>query len=456
MIEMIYKGNAKNGNQQERKALPKNIRQIGEAGKTERVYIEDYAETFLEGTEYAVLLGEIWQNKTMKCLFVDGVLKVEPEIFGDEMWESVYRDAKRHFPGREILGWAKKTDDCEEEPAEEVLDMHMEQFPGEDKLLILHDGENENSVYLTQAAGIQKQKGYCIYYEKNEQMQNYMVKENAGKSVEAEEGAEDGAIRNFRRMLAQKQRQAKEEAQVSSHGSLTMRFLYGASMFLVLTILVIGVTMINNYNRMKDMEATLSEMARGEAGEKAVKANAWTGETEWKEEKESEPMTAGTESGSTWNQSAGNVQEQPSQDGWMGETGTEGNGQEGLPNEGMQNLENENTGAAQTESIQNESIQNESDGNTGEWKTDTSQNWDGGGIENQTAGEDAVPQNRAAEASSVQVQRMQAEYTVRDGDTLATVCRMYYGTLDKLEEICTLNGIADPNTILPGQKLLLP
>ncbi len=52
--------------------------------------------------------------------------------------------------------------------------------------------------------------------------------------------------------------------------------------------------------------------------------------------------------------------------------------------------------------------------------------------------------------------KYQAEYTVRDGDTLAIVCRMYYGNLDKLQEICDLNGITDPNTILPGQKIVLP
>ena len=68
--------------------------------------------------------------------------------------------------------------------------------------------------------------------------------------------------------------------------------------------------------------------------------------------------------------------------------------------------------------------------------------------------ESTESQNRAA--SSANVVSRQAEYTVREGDTLATVCRMYYGNLDKLQEICDVNGILDPNTILPGQKLVLP
>lgn len=407
MIEMIYKGNLKNGKQQERKSLPKNIRQIGEAGKEKRIYIEDYAATFLEGTDYAVLLGEIWQNGSMKCLFIDGALKVEAEEFGDDMWEKVYRDAKIYFEGKEILGWAKKTEEQEEEPEDEVLDMHREQFPGEDKVLVLHGPEGDNSVYLTESTGIKRQNGYCIYYEKNEQMQEYMIKVNAGKSVEAEEGAPDNAIRNFRKRLAGKRENFRKEEQTDVRTPLTVRFLYGASMFLVLTILVIGVTMVNNYNRMRDMEMTLSEMAQADTL------------------RETEDTAA----------LAANAQIQDFQ-----------TDQTSQPDKSDRlNQESEVQPDGQTESTQtNQSEMQESEGTLN------------GKMDETDSTESSRTTNRAAEASSAGVQRMQAEYTVREGDTLATVCRMYYGNLDMLEEICTLNDITDPNTILPGQKLVLP
>ena len=52
---------ANRGNEtaEERRKLPKNIRQIGETGRGDRVYLEDYAVTFLRQTKAAVLLGEI-------------------------------------------------------------------------------------------------------------------------------------------------------------------------------------------------------------------------------------------------------------------------------------------------------------------------------------------------------------------------------------------------------------
>ena len=49
-----------------------------------------------------------------------------------------------------------------------------------------------------------------------------------------------------------------------------------------------------------------------------------------------------------------------------------------------------------------------------------------------------------------------ASYTVKNGDTLANICKMYYGNLQKLEEICSINNIEDENKILPGQKIYLP
>ena len=172
MIEMVYRGTSKDGKGKERTGLPKNIRQIGDAGSDKRVYIEDYVITFLEKTGCAVLLGEVWQNENMKCLFADGAVEIAEGEPNDDMWEKIYREMKQYFPGREVIGWAKKMEDPEEEPDEKLFDLHREQFPGEDRLLFLYDSEENASVFLTENTGIRKQSGYYIYYEKNEQMQS--------------------------------------------------------------------------------------------------------------------------------------------------------------------------------------------------------------------------------------------------------------------------------------------
>ena len=56
----------------------------------------------------------------------------------------------------------------------------------------------------------------------------------------------------------------------------------------------------------------------------------------------------------------------------------------------------------------------------------------------------------AAEVPSYQ------EYTVKAGDTLAKISRDFYGTDEKISEICSLNGITDDNYIQAGEIILLP
>ena len=91
MIEMVYRGTSKDGKGKERTGLPKNIRQIGDAGSDKRVYIEDYVITFLEKTGCAVLLGEVWQNENMQCLFADGASvaarsQYKPDMVGFDLF----------------------------------------------------------------------------------------------------------------------------------------------------------------------------------------------------------------------------------------------------------------------------------------------------------------------------------------------------------------------------------
>jgi LysM repeat protein len=47
-------------------------------------------------------------------------------------------------------------------------------------------------------------------------------------------------------------------------------------------------------------------------------------------------------------------------------------------------------------------------------------------------------------------------YIVEKGDTLDSISMKQYGTIGKVDEICSLNGLADGNLIFIGQKLLLP
>ena len=45
---------------------------------------------------------------------------------------------------------------------------------------------------------------------------------------------------------------------------------------------------------------------------------------------------------------------------------------------------------------------------------------------------------------------------VKEGDTLAEICRLFYGDASKLYEVAELNGIENPNVIYYGTRIELP
>jgi len=111
---------------------------------------------------------------------------------------------------------------------------------------------------------LRRQRGYHIFYERNEAMQRYMVETGDGESVDEKELFEDRAAKNFRTLV-------QEKKELSGQKRI-MTFLYTASTFLVMVVLVIGITLINNYEKMEGLEMTLSEISRSlESQEEPVK-----------------------------------------------------------------------------------------------------------------------------------------------------------------------------------------
>ena len=59
--------------------------------------------------------------------------------------------------------------------------------------------EGEEAVYITSSDGFYKLRGYSVYYERNQMMQDYMIQQkDRGR---AEDGVDDKAIQDFRRKM---------------------------------------------------------------------------------------------------------------------------------------------------------------------------------------------------------------------------------------------------------------
>ena len=94
--------------------------------------------------------------------------------------------------------------------------------------------------------------GHYIYYEKNPAMQNYMILERKKIGVTPSENVEDKAAKEFRNIV--KERIIIQEEKKQS------RFMKAVSAVLVIAVLAIGVTTVNNYGKMQDVQTSLERM----------------------------------------------------------------------------------------------------------------------------------------------------------------------------------------------------
>ena len=176
--------------------LPKNIKQIGQADSEKRIYIEDYVVTFIRQRgrdKRYVLLGSSGMVGDVYAVFINGAIVIEPEwdagnimsSFSSGAWECIYKEIKENFPSYEIVGWSITSDNWDEND-NGILKSHIANFPGEDKVLYVFDVfAREEYMYKYYLGALKRQKGYYMYYDKNEMMQAYMMKVNKSKSVEA-------------------------------------------------------------------------------------------------------------------------------------------------------------------------------------------------------------------------------------------------------------------------------
>ena len=191
MIEVIYKEEtAEQDGVQETFSMPRNVRQIGLANGNYRIYVEDYVYTFLkrlseeekEQGKAAVLTGEIKWTEDMICVFVKGALAademeatVEHIDFSEEIWQRLQENKEKYFPDQEIVGWFFAQYQSAVEITDLLVKTHLRYFGGEKILILMEPVERDEAFFRYDGGTMVKVEGYYIYYEKNSQMQTYMI-----------------------------------------------------------------------------------------------------------------------------------------------------------------------------------------------------------------------------------------------------------------------------------------
>ena len=403
--------------------LPKNIRQIGERDQIVKLYVEDYVNTYLRrlyptgGNDLrcGLLLGSEEEDQGMPYIFIDGALEMEGVTgegeqveFTELSWKRAYQNMEEMFPKRSIQGWFLcGVPGCQLSPLN-YWKQHSRYFPGKNMIMYLNSGlEGEEALYIASEDGFYKLRGYSIYYERNQMMQDYMISRKDIRRVDAD--ASDVVIRDFRRKMEEK----KEEAQSRKS---TVSVLGGICGALSVAVLASGIVMFNNYQKMKEMESVIASALP--AG-----TNLWqdyqlgddtelifeTGSTVQPETMAPEIVTPEPETAA-----AASVPET----------------QEATTEMPMAAPE-ESTEAAADQPVQTEAVEPRTE----------------------------IPTLEEAETQMAEVGKAAAAsntYIVGEGETLYGICFKIYHDLSQVDRICELNGLDDVNKIKAGQKLLLP
>ena len=272
MIEIICNGedDSNKGNMRGNADIrrPKNIKQIGDISSNRKIYIEDYAFTYINSVAYqtpedeqaGVLLGEVQKSDEEKCLFIKGVIRAKtPEnetkqgiVFNEKIWEKIYAEIEKFFPDLEVVGWFAAMPGITQERFLYLKKLHMDNFSGGMKTMYLvNTCDKEENFYLYENGELKKQKGYVCFYERNYEMQEYMLEKRERKPIESPE--KDKVMKSIRSII-----QEKEEMRQRRKNSV---FLYGISSFMAVVVLVIGINLLNSYEKMKKFDTSLSNIA---------------------------------------------------------------------------------------------------------------------------------------------------------------------------------------------------
>ena len=244
---------------------PKNIKQIGEVSSDKKIYIEDYAFTYINSIAYnnpsdsqaGVLLGENQTDGDEKCVFIKGIIKAKlgTEVeekgvyFNESVWNGIYSDVEKYFPDLSVVGWFAAIPEVTPERMMKLKKIHLDNFAGTMKTFYLIDTvEKEENFYLYENGELKKQKGYVCFYERNYEMQEYMLERRERKS--SEDGP-DKVMKSIRNIIREKEELHEQKKNA--------RFMYGVSTFMVIVILVIGIN-LNNYQKMKKFDKSISSL----------------------------------------------------------------------------------------------------------------------------------------------------------------------------------------------------
>ena len=413
MIESVYSSQAHGSTSSALVKIPKNVRQIGQVNDLKKIYVEDYVMSFIKklgmrkesSSELVVLLGQFVKINNCQCIFISGAIELKGVIYEDnlvfsnEVWTNIYETIKQYFTNVEIVGWSIIRAGLPLNVDERIRKVHVDNFAGQDKTLLLYDSlEREEAFYVFEENKLKRQDGYYIFYDKNAEMQNYIIR------LREEHG--NGNVKPYSIPRRPQASEKLEEKQAIKLPKKKPALVYGLGAVAAVVVLVFSTATLNSYDEKIHQKQESTDVLSENVKEK-------------NNDSKNEPGVVVT-------------------------------GQDSLPIETAKGkLATINNDENDEEIAVNEEEPDKPAANVTKKQQEDS--------DKVAANEPSkAPAKKAEKKTSTETSAKNNYYVVKKGDSLSSISMKLYNTKSYVKKIKELNKIEDSDMIKVGQKLLLP
>ena len=273
---------------------PARVKQMGSIEGNVKIFVEDYVYTYLYqygrsggGKEkLAALIGRHYVVNGQETVVISGAIQGRGTVqengmerFSEETWEYIGGQMQTYFKGMTIVGWVHCQPGFGAFLMAKYERFHREYFKENWQVLFVLDTVDKLDtfyIYNEERTGLRQARGYFIYYDKNREMQEYMLENSMVRPKEEqvrEERETAAAIteeRRERRKPTQEERMdaaqdirrvlRKREAAAKQAKKEHDRLLAAVSCVLCVVCVSLGIAMMQSLDRLRTVETELMAM----------------------------------------------------------------------------------------------------------------------------------------------------------------------------------------------------
>ena len=435
-------------------SLPSNIRQIGAIGDGVKIYVEDYVNTYLKqyaesgvySGKLAFLVGKEMTIDNHPYVFISGAIQNRfgefedgIEMFTEKSFAHAEEQINIFFPGNEIVGWMQSQPGFGTKLNKSYDDFHKNNFTKPSQILFVMDPVERLNVFYAwnnDFSGLTEIKGYFVYYDKNNGMQEYMLENKISKlslrektMIAAKEAVPPKSETIVKKIASNPHGKNSEDVKSAEHArpasveyKRVINMLVGLSAVLFVICFIMGAGLVQGDGRLSRLEKNytaldsaysyiVAETAKLGAQAKEVFANNNDPSVTNDNRADNDPSGSGNELSADVTDPVDNPPM------------TADNGDD--------DEENDLTAAQPTDTL-----------------AETPKPPSVPDVPGQSQGQST--------GISGEYEDVPESYVVQQGDNLYYISLKFYGTIEMVPQIMELNEITDPDTIYFGKVLQLP